>query len=158
MSNLTEQQMRFVEAKATGINARQAGLLAGYSAKTVNQATSRLMARADIKAAIRKAKKDGPKAGVDNTDDDGKPRLRDHYESPLDFMLDVMNQPSMPAGLRFEAAKQALPYVNPKITPAGKKQDKKERAKDIASGGAETRGKYQTKRPPGGKPALAVVK
>jgi phage terminase small subunit len=68
--------------------------------------------------------------------------MKDHYGSSLELMQHSYNNPLLPPGLRFEAAKQALPYEHGRIGEKGKKEDKKDRAKDVA------KGRFGTKQPP----------
>src|SRR5690242_2387545 len=136
MAKLTDKQQRFVEAKAQGIGNTQAALLAGFAPTSAAVTASQLSKRDDIKAAIRAAKK---AAGVKDTapanvGEDGKAKMKDHYDSPLDLFLDVMNMPAATFAIRFEAAKQAMPFVNPRIGEKGKKESAKDRAKEIATG------------------------
>jgi phage terminase small subunit len=54
--------------------------------------------------------------------------------SPLDYLLAVMRSPKSSKSARMTAAIQAAPYVHPKLTPAGKKEAKREAAKGVAGG------------------------
>jgi phage terminase small subunit len=53
---LTEKQQRFVEEYLIDLNATQAAIRAGYSAKTAKASASRLLTYVDVKAAIDAAK------------------------------------------------------------------------------------------------------
>lgn len=53
---LTPQQLQFVAEYLIDLNATQAAIRAGYSAKTANQQGSRLLAHAKVSAAIVEAK------------------------------------------------------------------------------------------------------
>lgn len=63
--------------------------------------------------------------------------MKDRYSTPLDLMLDVMNNPDAPKSLRYQAAKDALPYCHPR-KEGGKKDEAKERAKKAAGGKFQT--------------------
>lgn len=47
--------------------------------------------------------------------------LKEHYDSPLELLIDVMNNGQAPAGLRIQCAKDALPYCHAKKSDGGKK-------------------------------------
>ena len=53
---------------------------------------------------------------------------------PLDFLLLVQNDESIPADLRIRAATAAAQYVHRKVGEGGKKDDEKQRAQDAAGG------------------------
>lgn len=52
MAKLTEKQQRFVEEYLIDLNATQAAIRAGYSAKTANEQAARLLANVSIQQAI----------------------------------------------------------------------------------------------------------
>lgn len=52
---LSQKQKRFCEEYLIDLNATQAAIRAGYSAKTANEQSSRLLAKANIRAYIDKA-------------------------------------------------------------------------------------------------------
>lgn len=55
---LTARQARFVEEYLVDLNATQAAIRAGYSAKTADQQGSRLLANVKVAAAVARAKSD----------------------------------------------------------------------------------------------------
>ena len=59
--------------------------------------------------------------------------MKDSYESPLALMLDVMNNALAPKTLRYQAAKDALPYCHPR-KEGGKKEEREKEAKKAATG------------------------
>lgn len=143
MSKLTEKQQLFVQGIAAGLKHIPAAVSAGYSATSARVTASQLMARPDIKAAVKAARKKlgqaAPKASPDSGrgnqgNDDRSQWLKDHYDSPLDMHEDVMNNPAIPFAIRMEAAKQAMPYRHAKIGEKGKKEKTKETAAEIANG------------------------
>lgn len=69
--------------------------------------------------------------------------LKDKYATPLDLMLDAMNQPKMPFIVRIACAKDAMPYCHARIGDGGKKGKVKDAAHDAAN-----RGKFKPKQPP----------
>jgi phage terminase small subunit len=158
--NLTEKQSKYVQGRVAGLKQRDAAIAAGYSPAGADVQAANLDKHPQVKAAIAKAKRAGargmtsmrnPPRGDEPGDDEAV--LKDHYDTPLDFMLDTMNNPRMPKGVRFEAAKQALPYVNGKVGDVGKKQSQQNRAKAITEGGGTTTksgraNKFSPKAPP----------
>lgn len=147
MRKFTDMQLKFIANKAQGLNNKQAGLIAGFAPNSISVTVAKLMARPEVKKAIAKARKDlGKKA---DTVEIVKPMLKDKYENPLDLFKHVMNNKDVPFGMRFEAAKQALPYCHARVGEKGKKEHKDESAKKVASGG-----RFSPKKPP----QLSVVR
>jgi phage terminase small subunit len=127
----------YAEARAAGLRPVDAGIQAGYAAAGVRVTTSRLEARVDIQDAIKRFKNKGRKvkstaAGMETEGEFEKWLMKDHYESPLALLQDVMNNPKAPKSLRYQAAKDALPYCH-----ARKEGSKKDEAKDKASKAAK---------------------
>lgn len=58
MANLTPKQQRFVKEYLVDLNATQAAIRAGYSAKTAESAGSRLLRNVKVQAAIQQAMAD----------------------------------------------------------------------------------------------------
>lgn len=144
MKKLTEMQQKFAEGKAAGLGNRDAAIAAGYATNSADVTAAKLLARADIKAEVQRMKKvvaKSPKVGFgvpepDADDDKGIPA---RFGSSLELMQHCYNNPKLPLGLRFEAAKQALPYEHGKVGEKGKKQTAKERADEISNGGQRGR-------------------
>lgn len=135
---LRGKMQAYVEARAQGLEPKVAARHAGYEEAGIAVTVSRMERRADVQAEIRRLKRGGK--AVD--EDSGKERLekwamKDRYSNPLDLMLDVMNNPEAPKSLRYQAAKDALPYCHPR-KEGGKKDEQKERATKAA------KGKFQT--------------
>ena len=64
---------------------------------------------------------------------DGKPETTDI--SPIDYFLQVINDPEAPADLKMKAAIEAAPYVHNKLTgKASKKEDPEDKAKSAGKG------------------------
>lgn len=79
-----------------------------------------------------------------------KPKARDvgaltapatPHASPLEVLLMMMRDATLPAALRIKAAQAAAPYVHPKLGESGKKEQKAESAKRVA-------GKFAASSPP----------
>ena len=56
MANLTPKQQRFVEEYLIDLNATQSAIRAGYSEKTAQEQSSRLLSNVMIQEAVQKAK------------------------------------------------------------------------------------------------------
>lgn len=52
---MTPKQQRFIEEYLVDLNATQAAIRAGYSARTANEQAARLLAKASVSAAIKQA-------------------------------------------------------------------------------------------------------
>lgn len=138
---LRGKMQAYAEARAAGLAPRDAAAHAGYEMAGVAVTVSRMERRADVQAEIKRLKRGSKRATTSETDspevERGKWAMRDHYSSPLDLMLDVMNNPQAPTSVRYQAAKDALPYCHPR-KEGGKKDEAKERAKKAAGGKFQT--------------------
>lgn len=157
---LNSKMATYVEARVAGADKLTAARSAGYSENGLDAAVSRLESRADVQAAIRAGRKTagaaggsggraGQKPAKNLADDDGVPLMKAKYGSSLELMQDTYNNPRMPPAMRFEAAKQALPYEHGKVGETGKKETAKNRAKEIAAGkGGSDPSRFRKKAPP----------
>ena len=136
----------YAEARAQGLEPLIAGAHAGYSGSGMAVSLSRIEARADVKAEIRRLKKGGrveAKPEVEADSGEREPwKMKDKYPNPLALMEDVMNNPLAPKSLRYQAAKDALPYCH-----ARKEGGKKDAALDAAKEAGQ--GKFKRKQRPG---------
>lgn len=149
---LTAKQQLYVDGKICGLNNRDAAIAAGYPPNSAAQTATKLMQHPSVRLALRNAKKVSTGKGhAKHSEDDEPSVLKAKYASSLDFMESAMNNPKLPVGVRFEAAKQLLPYQHARIGEAGKKEKAKDRAHAITGGG---RGKFSPKVAP---PALKLV-
>lgn len=139
---------QFALARAHGVPAREAAISVGYATAGAAVTASRLEAREDVQKAIRKFRKGGDSA-VSDTKTPAKSFLKPRYDSSLDLLKDLYNNPNAPDSVRIESAKLALPYEHGRIAEAGKKQKEKEHAVQQSRGG----GKFQTKTGPGRPPS-----
>lgn len=155
MKTLTEKQQKFVDAKLAGLNNTSAAVEAGYSRQTAKITGAQLMNHPGIVAAIAEGEqKSGKTVQKKAKSDKGSTDLlQSTFESSLHLMQSVYNDLTLPFGVRFEAAKQALPYEHGKIGEKGKKEGRKEAAKEGA-----TEGKFKVGKPPTRKSHLSVVK
>lgn len=136
---LRGKMQAYAEARAAGLAPRDAAAHAGYEMAGVAVTVSRMERRADVQAEIKRLKRAGKREDSSDSPEveRGKWAMRDHYSSPLDLMLDVMNNPQAPTSVRYQAAKDALPYCHPR-KEGGKKDEAKERAKKAAGGKFQT--------------------
>lgn len=165
MKKLTDKQQKFAEGVAIGLGKRAAAVAAGYSSRAADVQAAELMRKPEIKAAIREAKKratpgDAPfnMAAEIGVGKDASSMPKDRYDDPLDFYMDMMNHKGLPIAMRELGARQLMPYMHARKEGKGKKETAKDRAHQIANGDGERSNKFQTKRPPTGKPALVAVK
>ncbi len=147
----------YIDQRVAGVDALNACLAAGYSQAGISVTMARLESREDVRQAIRAAKRgvgkskplrplksptskreyrsvdDEPRHGDGPDKNPLDPwRLKDRYQSPLELLLDVMNNRDAPGGLRIQCAKDAMPYCHAR-KEGGKKDDEKNRAKSTNS-------------------------
>ena len=141
--SFTDKQLAFIECKAAGSGHADAAMQAGYAASSAAVTATKLMARKDIRAAI-KAKQDGADDGAGEPDADELElwKMKDKYPSSLALLQDLYNNPKAPKSLRYQAAKDALAYEHPR-KEGGKKDAKEDAAKEAG------KGKFRTASKPG---------
>lgn len=140
--SLKGRMQLFAEARAQGLGPEAAAGHAGYSQTGIRVTASRLESRADVQKEIRRLKKGGPSPrdemkaalGVEDNELD-KWGMKDHYNSPLDLLKDVYNNPKAPKSLRYQAAKDALPYCHAR-KESGKKDETANEAKKAGAKGS----------------------
>lgn len=153
MKKLTEKQQAFVANKAAGCTNRDAALSAGYSVAAASSTADKLMAMPAIRAALKAAGKDTPRAPA------SVPRLpREHYDDPKDMLLDVMNMGALPIAIRADAAKQLMPYCHARIGEMGKKEKAKDKAMDVVGGKTGGRADGRPKFAPGRAPNIVQLR
>ena len=59
--------------------------------------------------------------------------MKPKYDTPLDLLRDVWNNPDAPKSLRYQAAKDALPYCHAR-KEGGKKDEAAKESKKAAAG------------------------
>lgn len=143
MPELTHKQRAFVLNKVAGVANRDA---AGYAVAGAAVAADKLMRNPAFRSAIKAATKDH----ASTAPADKLTMPRDRYDDPLSFLQDVMNHASLPIAMRADAAKQLLPYQHARLGEKGKKETKKENARE-----ASRSGKFSTPKAP---PTLRVVR
>ena len=113
----------YIRERLFGLTPLAAALAAGYSPAGIGVAAARLESREDVRQALRKVEAVKAPTGRLISIEDGEAislgwRLKKKYEAPLELLLDVMNNPHAPAGLRIQCAKDALPYCHARIAGA----------------------------------------
>lgn len=131
-AGLTPKMKAWAELVVSGVAPADAALRVGYSSGSAANTASMLGRREDVREYMAKLRKE--KGGDVDAVEGGRQYLKDRYETPLEMLLDVMNNPKAPSGLRYSAAKDALPYVHAKIGELGKKEKKQKDMEDNAEG------------------------
>lgn len=134
---LRGKMQAYAEARAQGLAPLAAAAMAGYSGAGVKVTTSRIEARSDLQTEIKRLKRGGKRLeakepGVE-VDNDEPWTMKDRYGTPLALLEDVWNNPKAPKSLRYQAAKDALPYCHAR-KEAGKKDEVKDKATKAAKG------------------------
>lgn len=141
---MDQRRRQFCKLIVSGMGKADAAIEAGYSQHGAGGNATRLLKMASVKNEIIKLRKE-----LDaRVEEDERARLKDHYDTPLDLFMDIVNNPAMPYSARVQAAKEALPYTNAKLGPKGKKAMKEEAAQ-----AANGTGKFA----PGARPKLRAV-
>lgn len=132
MAHVNSKVDAYIKHRIGGADPLMAARLAGYAEGAgIKVVASRNEVREDVRKALRAARRAGkvvvanPKPGThkrlyrsvaDEPQVDVNPlepwKLRETYDSPLDLLVDVMNNSKAPAGLRIQCAKDAMPYCH----------------------------------------------
>ena len=128
--SLTGKQRAFVELKAAGVKNQEAAVRAGYAPNGAAVTATGLMKRADIKAAIA-ALASTTESTTEMASSEWS--MKRKYDTPLDLLRDVWNNPDAPKTLRYQAAKDALPYCHAR-KEGGKKEEAAKESKKAAAG------------------------
>lgn len=130
---LKGKMQKYAEARANGLAPKDAARMAGYAeGGSLKVAVSRMEARADVRAEVGRLRGE---LGVGAPDEGSLETwaMKDHYDSPLDLLQDVYNNPAAPKSLRYQAAKDALPYCHAR-KEGGKKDEAAKESKKAAAG------------------------
>jgi phage terminase small subunit len=142
---LTGRKRAFADAVLAGLSNKDAAIHAGYSQRTAGPAGSRLAKDKDVTAYIAQCKKSGavakPQArsgaAVSPPPPPPKPTFDINaalmHTDPKTFLLAAMNDGALDTKQRIEAAKALMPFVHQKRGEGGKKEQKDEEAKKVAS-------------------------
>lgn len=135
--SLTVQQRKYAEARIDGSSIKEAALLAGCPEKSASQAGSRLEKHPSVIAHLARLKTKesdaNPAAGRDTISPQVAASL-DFYDDPADFLRHSMNDRSLDAKTRIQAAVALLPYEHKKLGESGKKEDQGVAAQDAVKG------------------------
>ena len=132
---MTDKKRRFAAARMSGSSNKDAAIAAGYSEKTAAAAGSRLAKDKDVlaeierKGAVRAAKEEAKATGREIN----LPDLSAMYSDPKDFLAALMNDAQEDVKLRADAAKALMPFYHQKKGESGKKEQRSEEAKKVAS-------------------------
>jgi len=126
---LTGRARVFADAVLGGFSNKQAAIQAGYSLATASAAGSRLVK--DKRVAAYLAEKRNPAAA--HAPAVPPPEKKDGYSDPLSFLRDQMNDDTLDARLRIDAAKALMPFIHQKLGEGGKKEQREDAAKKVAS-------------------------
>ena len=141
MNTFTPKMVAYCQHRASGVSIGDSARMAGYLPSSAAVTASRLEPRADVQAEIARLKRENKSkalsadahaafGGLD--DPPSGPRdpwaLKPKYGTSLELLRDVYNNPKAPIGIRIQCAKDALPYENPRVGEAGKKQKAQEDA------------------------------
>lgn len=118
---LTERQRKFVDAYAQVRRGREAAISAGYGERWAASTASRLLKQPEIAAAV--ARRIAPKAP--------KPHV---WQTPLEYLRSVMNDPEAAIARRVQAALFLAPYEHEKAGALGKKEKKQQEARAAVKG------------------------
>jgi phage terminase small subunit len=135
---LTGKKRAFADAVLAGFSNKEAAIRAGFSEKTASAAGSRNVKDPDVKAYLDERRVGGGAAGTgakigpaptppDNLVD--IPSTTD----PMEFLTNLMNEPTADIRIRADVAKAMLPFKHQKLGEGGKKDQKNENAKKVAS-------------------------
>ena len=126
--SLTGKQRAFVELKAAGVRNEEAAKRAGYAANSAAVTATGLMKRADIKGAIAALANNGD-SPIETASNEWS--MKSKYDTPLDLLRDVWNNPDAPKTLRYQAAKDALPYCHAR-KEGGKREEQAKKSAETA--------------------------
>lgn len=126
-----QKRKAFAAAVFAGAEGKDAAIRAGYSAKTAATAGCRLLKHPGVIAELDRLK------GAARSAARGPTRKL----SPLEFLLQTVNDPRIDAKLRVRAATAAAQYVHPRRAEGGKREEAAAKAKTAA-------GRFARRTPP----------
>ena len=142
---LRGKMQAYAEARARGHAPMAAGVHAGYEGAGLKVSVSRIEARQDVQNEIKKLRKEDNDS--ESTSNESW-SMKERYKTPLELLQDVWNNPKAPKSLRYQAAKDALPYCHAK-KEGGKKDEVADRSKKAAQGRFGTASRPSHLRPVG---------
>ena len=121
---LTLKKRLFADAILGGMSNKDAAIKAGYSKATASQQGSKLAKDADVIAYMAKSQsgevKPTAKVNIDSAD-------------PREVLIGLMADPDPKIALK--AATALMPFMYPRVAPAGKKESAKDTAKEKTTTG-----------------------
>lgn len=133
---LTGKKRAFADAVLAGFSNKEAAIRAGFSEKTASAAGSRNVKDPDVKAYLENHRA----AGVSASGGTGiPPPTADNLvdipstTDPMEFLTNLMNEPAADIRIRADVAKALMPFKHQKLGEGGKKDQKNEEAKKVAS-------------------------
>lgn len=131
---LTGKKRLFADAVLAGSSNKEAAIAAGYSAATAAAAGSRLVKDVNVAEYLRTRRADAPKGQAPTPAakpfDPQNPIL---FTDPKAFLIAAMNDGELAERQRVEAAKALMPFMHQKLGEGGKKEQREEQAKKVAS-------------------------
>jgi len=133
---LTGKKRAFADAVLAGFSNKEAAIRAGFSEKTASAAGSRNVKDPDVKAYLDQRRTTGG-GGSANTPAP-LPQADDLVDipsttDPMEFLTNLMNEPAADIRIRADVAKALMPFKHQKLGEGGKKDQKNENAKKVAS-------------------------
>lgn len=127
---LTERKQRYAQARAEGKNILDSALYAGCPKKSARQAGSRYEKDKEVIAEI-----EAIKSGRYSEKEENKNTEIPQSDDPKNFLVNLMNDPSVDIVDRKDAAKTLMPYFHGKLGEKGKKLQKQEEAQKASKTG-----------------------
>jgi len=136
---LTEKMKAFALAKMQGKSNKEAAILAGYSEGSAQSRGSQLASNPEVVAYLASLNLQGG-GGIDHMplgEAAINAEIKDMKDvnTALEFFQYLYRKPSIPLKIRMEAARNALPYETGKVAEKGKKEQRKQLAKEATQGG-----------------------
>ena len=133
---LTGKKRAFADAVLAGFSNKEAAIRAGFSEKTASAAGSRNVKDPDVKAYLDQRRATGGGSGA--TAPAPPPPADDLVDipsttDPMEFLTNLMNEPAADIRIRADVAKALMPFKHQKLGEGGKKDQKNEDAKKVAS-------------------------
>ncbi|GAB5100508.1 terminase small subunit [Caballeronia sp. HLA56] len=138
---LTSKKRLFADAVLAGKSNKEAAVLAGYSVNTASAAGARLAKDKDVVLylAVARIASDSklPESEAPVRDEDQQSEFDlaavMNFRDPKAFLIAAMNDQETEKKLRVDAAKALMPFVHHKLGEGGKKEQRDEAAKKVAS-------------------------
>jgi phage terminase small subunit len=133
---LTGKKRAFADAVLAGFSNKEAAIRAGFSEKTASAAGSRNVKDPDVKAYLDQRRGTGTTGGANVPMP--PPQADDVVDipsttDPMEFLTNLMNEPAADIRIRADVAKALMPFKHQKLGEGGKKDQKNEDAKKVAS-------------------------